>query len=101
VCVCVCVRARVCVFYIAIFSVDFFGNQTIFQILFSGNAVDLISETGENDTSDTFIRITYMCVCVCVCVCMYIYAYACVCVYTYTHIQSDLCLPTRCSCRLW
>jgi hypothetical protein len=45
------------------------------QIQFSGNALDLILETGENYISDMFIGIIYMCVCMYVCVYIYIYIY--------------------------
>jgi hypothetical protein len=49
-------------------------RRLLFMLIqFSGNALDLIFETGENDTSDTFIGISYMCVCVCACVCVHTY----------------------------
>ena len=69
----------------------FFGNRLLFiQIQFSGNALDLILETGGNDTLDMFIGIIYMYVCVCVCVCLCIDCGVCVCIYIY--IDCGVCI---------
>jgi len=50
------------------------------QIQFSGNPLDLILETGENDTVDMFIGIIYMYIYIYI----YIYRPWCVCLYTHS-----------------